>query len=316
VVNDELPAGIWVIPRAGRYSAFITHHSALPNPFPPNWEEATIKLRANMPTEVTAGALGVAMAEEKGTDHESHMLPRRRKAPFVEILFVVFVIAGAVVLLMPSVGSQVPWRRVRCNQNLISIGLAIHNYCTKYGSYPPAYTVDRQGRRMHSWRLLLLEFLDADLYSKYDLREPWNSPANLAVVSQIKKNDPYRCPTEDAGDPLWTSYVMLVGPRAFSAGPTGRKPQEIADGASNTVMVVEMSPSGIPWSAPHDLDAEEMSFTINDRDRVGPRSCHPGGANFVLADASVRFFSTQCCNEDTLKALTTINGGEAVNPPD
>jgi hypothetical protein len=256
------------------------------------------------------------MAEKKGMEHQTHVLPRRGKSVFVGVLIVVLLVAGAMMLLMPSVGSGPAPNRVRCNQNLINIGLAIHKYRAKYGCYPPAYTVDRQGHRMHSWRVLLLEFLDPDLYAKHDLRQPWNSPINLAVASQMKKDGPYRCPTEDTGDPLWTSYVMLVGPGAFSAGPTGRKPEEITDGASNTAMVVEMSPSGILWSAPYDLDVEEMSFRINDRDHVCPRSCHPGGANVLRADVYVIFMEDRSDDDGArLKAITTINGGEDVKLP-
>jgi prepilin-type processing-associated H-X9-DG protein len=265
------------------------------------------------------------MANEESTKTNAKTLPKRRNGiqwreyvwPAIWIGFVLLVLGSC--LLPPVVANREAMERIRCNNNLKKIGLAMLNYQSKYGVYPPAYTVDKQGRRMHSWRALLLEFFDTDLYPKYDFGQPWNSPGNLAVAKMMKPDGPYRCPSEkleDSGDSTWTSYVMLVGPRAFGNGSTGRKPKEITDKADETLAVVEMSPSGIVWTAPYDLNTAEMSFVINDRDRVGPRSCHPGGANFVLADASVRFLSTQCCNEETLKALATINGGEAVKPPD
>ena len=87
-----------------------------------------------------------------------------------------------------------------CN-NLHKIALAVLNYEVKYGRFPPAYTVDKKGRRMHSWRVLILEFLDSDLYAQYDFSRPWNSPGNLAFAKKMRKDGPYLCPSEDPSRP-------------------------------------------------------------------------------------------------------------------
>jgi len=47
----------------------------------------------------------------------------------------------------------------QCKNNLKQIGLAFHDYHDKFGSFPPAYTVDSNGRLLHSWRSLLLPYL-------------------------------------------------------------------------------------------------------------------------------------------------------------
>ncbi|MCG2683896.1 MAG: DUF1559 domain-containing protein [Planctomycetales bacterium] len=44
-------------------------------------------------------------------------------------------------------------------------------------------------------------------------------------------------------------------------------------------------------------------------------SRHPGGANFALADGHVTFFN-ETINQQTLKALTTRNGGEVIDGTD
>jgi prepilin-type processing-associated H-X9-DG protein len=200
-----------------------------------------------------------------------------------------------------------------CGRKLQRIAIAMLNYENKYHRFPPAYTVDKQGRRTHSWRVLILEFLDLDLYAQYDFSRPWNSRENLAFAMKMKmkKDGPYCCPAQDIKDALYTSYVMPVGSTAFSNGPPGRKLEEITDGLSDTLMVVEMSPSGVLWTEPCDLDVSEVSFKINDPDRVCLRG-HPGGANVVFADGHVEFLSQGKSADDEahLKAITTINGGE------
>ncbi len=63
------------------------------------------------------------------------------------------------VLLMPfSRGREAP-RRTQCKNNLKQIGLAFHNYHDDHGVFPPAYTVDENGTRLHSWRTLILPYL-------------------------------------------------------------------------------------------------------------------------------------------------------------
>lgn len=223
-----------------------------------------------------------------------------------------------ILLLLPAVSPcREAARRMQCVNNLKNIMLAMRNYSIKYGCYPPAYTVDKNGQRMHSWRALLLEFMDRKLYDQYDYTHPWNSPGNLAVAEKIGEKDPYHlyhCPTELGDHPQSsanTSYVMLVGPQAFSNGSIGRKPAEITDKPEDTIAVVEMSPSGIPWTAPYDLNVAEMSSKVNDPGAAGIRSCHPNGAYVAFCDGSVRFrYNDSQEFEKYLKALATVDGGE------
>jgi hypothetical protein len=218
-----------------------------------------------------------------------------------------------IALLLPLLKSPPFDGTPPCQRNLHNIAIALLNYEAKYDRLPPAYTVDKQGHRMHSWRVLVLEFLDPDLYAQYDFSRPWNAPANLAFAKKMKKDGPYFCRSEEIKDTLWTSYVMFVGPTAFSDGPTGRKLKEIADGdgMANTAALIEMSPSGILWTAPYDLNVAEMSFRINDEVQPAPRSCH-GGVNVQFVDGHQEFFpaSESVDDEAHLKAVVTINGGE------
>ena len=98
-----------------------------------------------------------------------------------------------IAIMLPSVGSRPAPKRGRCANNLKAIGVAMHDYHDVYGCCPPAYTTDKNGRPMHSWRVLLLPFLGReDLYEKYDLNEPWDSPKNIDVFRHMP--DVFSCP--------------------------------------------------------------------------------------------------------------------------
>ena len=254
------------------------------------------------------------MSEENHVEESSNPTPARRKFlgcggrvwAAAGLLFLFFLIA----LWLPAVSScREAARRVQCRDNLKQIGLALHNYHEKYGCYPPAYTVDKQDRPMHSWRALLLEFLDPKLYTQYDFDQPWDSPDNLAFADVLAKDGPYYCPSDFDRGRYDTSYVMLVGPDAFSDAPAVRKKKDITDKLDETIIVVEMSHSGIYWMEPRDLNVSKMSFKINDMNQIGLRSEHSGGLHVLFADGSARFLS-ESMDPEVYEAMITINGGE------
>ncbi len=206
-------------------------------------------------------------------------------------------------------------RRCQCRNNLKQIALALHNYHKTYGCFPPAYTVDGRGQRIHSWRALILPFVEGGYKNgDYDFNQPWNSPKNIAFAEESSLFETFSCPTEylDPTDRRTTSYVMLVGPNAFANGSTCRKLEDITDKLGKTIIVGELSHSGILWTEPSDLDVSTMSFKLNDPNHVGLRSDHSGGVHVAFADGSVSFLYDSIAPE-ALEAMTTINGGEEID---
>jgi len=207
--------------------------------------------------------------------------------------------------------------QLHCANQVQQIGLAIHNYAQLYHCFPPAYTIDRDGRRLHSWRTLILPYIFSDdSYKKIRFDEPWDSLHNRDAFRDVlkKMRDPsyyYHC--FDATTPASeTSFVMVVGSNTISDGPHSARFDDIKDGLSSTIMFVEIKNSGIQWAEPRDLDFASMSFRINDPNRQGISSEHPGGAFAVFADGSVRFIKDDV-DPKIVKALITINGGEDVS---
>ncbi len=71
--------------------------------------------------------------------------------------------------------------------NLKQIGLAMHNYESTFGTFPPAYIADKAtGKPLLSWRVAILPFLEQDaLYKQFHLDEPWDSAHNKTLIARM-----------------------------------------------------------------------------------------------------------------------------------
>lgn len=219
----------------------------------------------------------------------------------------ILVILALVALLLPAVGAaREAARRVQCSNNVKQIVLAMYNYQDAYGSFPPAYTVDANGKKLHSWRTLILPYLEQDaLFRQINLNEPWDSPSNAPFAQMAGKV--FHCPSHAAGD-LGSSYVLVVGPKTIFDGNKGKKLFEITDGTSNTVMVVEWPGANKNWMEPTDLD---LNLFVQG---AGTGGHHKGTFTAGFADGSVRSLSSTT-DPGTRQAMGTAAGGEVLMLP-
>jgi prepilin-type processing-associated H-X9-DG protein len=245
--------------------------------------------------------------------------PGAESSSAATVIIILAVVLGVVVvgvgllaaLLIPAVGAaRSAAKRAVCSNNLKQIGLAMHNYHDVYKCFPPAYVADKKGKPMHSWRTLLLPYMDMDaLYRQYNLDEPWNGPSNRMITDMPIQT--YRCP-ESANVKLEeTSYVMVCGPGAFGNKTKATALSDIRGGASHTIMIVEIANSGIKWAEPRDLDAAVLEAGINDPAGEGVQTNHLQGINVLFADGSVRFLSGSA-DPEILKKMISIAGDETV----
>ena len=220
-------------------------------------------------------------------------------------LFVCLATIGVLLaLLLPATRRARPAAyRMQCSNNLKQIGLALLSYESTYRRLPPAYTVDSNGNRLHSWRTLILPYLEQnDLYSRVDFSKPWDDPANEAVCRELLPV--YRCPSNSTQRGQ-TTYMVVVTANSCLQPGKGRKLADCSDPLSDTVLVYEAEPSqAVHWMSPQDAD-EAMFVASNENSKTA----HTGGRTACFGDGSVRFLSSRVPPK-ILHGFITIDGGE------
>lgn len=190
--------------------------------------------------------------------------------------------------------------------------MAMSNYQSLHGTYPPAFIADASGQPIHSWRVLLLPLLDEqELYDAYRFDEPWNGPHNRDLAKRMP--DVYRCAWNFDRLSTNTSYVVVVGQETMFPGGKARAAPP-ADGFGTTLLAVELADSGISWLEPRDIEFDAIDFDLTTHPEGYLRFSHPqDGHNSVrgaLADGS-RFWR-EFDSGETLRAWLTADGGESI----
>lgn len=196
-------------------------------------------------------------------------------------------------LLLPAVSSaREAARRMSCSSNLKQIGLALHNYHDTHGRFPPAWLAGENGKPMHSWRVLILPYIESsDLYAQYDFNEPWNGPNNSKLASRMPRS--YLCPSHDDSAP-YCSYHVVTGPAASFRGAEPRDLGEFTNGTHRTVLSMEDSSRRVHWMEPRDITYEQALAAFQyDLGSTHRRQDffweYYGGRNVLMADGSVHF---------------------------
>jgi Protein of unknown function (DUF1559) len=188
--------------------------------------------------------------------------------------------------------------------------LAVANYHETFGSLPPAFVLGPDGTPWHSWRVLILPYLEQGaVYAAYRFDEPWDGPNNRELADKV--GSIYLRSGLDPASRQTTSFVAVVGPETAWPGAKALKIGELGDGTSKTLLAVEVPDGDIPWMAPIDLRFDRMSFRINDRSGRGLGS-RLGGARVVTVDGSVKTVKDTLAPE-RLRALLTANSHEPID---
>jgi hypothetical protein len=216
-------------------------------------------------------------------------------------------IGVAVGLLLPAIQqAREAARRMACSSNLRQCGIAILNYEYTYKKMPAGAIVDKAtGMPLLSWRVAILPFAEQqELYSKFKLDEPWDSPHNIKLVDQMPAF--LKCPSSMVPNGK-TTYLAASSAEAAFHPTVPTKLASFTDGTSNTIMLVEVEDAhAVPWTAPMDFEPTPASV----KNILG--SNHFGGYHVTMADCSVRFLE-ESLDAKELMALFTRAGGEVTS---
>jgi hypothetical protein len=221
------------------------------------------------------------------------------------------VIALFIFLLLPNVRyAPEAARRMQCSNHLKQIGLALQNYHDGYGTLPPAYVADAEGKPMHSWRVLILPYMEhKGLYTRYNFNEPWNGPNNSRLHREVVHE--FCCPSRSRQESTETSYVAVVDPQTAWPREKAIGFSSVTDGNSNTILVVEMAKSGIHWMEPRDLQMAEIPIAVNQKGSRGISSEHANVALALFADGHTAAL-TYNTPAEIIRRLLTIADGEQI----
>jgi prepilin-type N-terminal cleavage/methylation domain-containing protein/prepilin-type processing-associated H-X9-DG protein len=186
-------------------------------------------------------------------------MSRRRLAfTLVEILVVIAVIGVLVALLLPAIQStRERARRVQCQSQLGQLILAVHNYESLHGIYPPG-TIDAKGPVLnaqlgyhHNWIIQILPHLEfTNTWAAIDKRFGVYHAKQLPVLSVPPKLlDCPSCPAP-RGNPCYAG-VHHDAEKPIDAADSGMfflnsslRIDDVPDGLTHTIFLGEKMPDG------------------------------------------------------------------------
>ncbi|MCU0710623.1 MAG: DUF1559 domain-containing protein [Pirellula sp.] len=240
------------------------------------------------------------------------MASRKKWAPIgiIAIALATVVVAGGVgvYFAIPFITKKAALAAQRSDSsNMIAIAEALNAYALRYGTYPTPVVKDNSGTPLYSWRVLILPFLGyQQLYDRFQLDQPYDSPANLSLAIEMPRV--FASSFTGSGNVDQTNYSLLVGPGTLfpASGPLSP-----ADAEDPTILVVETNDGMCSWSEPMDIDVGKgLSIGSKPMKHIG--GIHKGVA--IVVTVKEEAYAIPATNSQVLvDALVTPKGGETAD---
>jgi prepilin-type processing-associated H-X9-DG protein len=264
------------------------------------------------------------------------MTRSNRAVSLIEVLVVIGLFGVLIGLLLPAIQNvRTKAAKTSCQNNLKQVGLALHNYESSHGCFPPSsyeriplnLPVPHDPNQILSWRALILPQIEQEnlwelsvqacnIESKAFLNPPHVGNATVIPIYVCPSDDRLRIPLQraDGIQVACTSYIGVAGyiitgvsylqGMLGTNGPKGSRDvvrlTDVSDGTSQTVAVGERPP-------PESLQAGQWYSKVLD----GSSIIYPGPDEALLANGPIASGDYQC-----QLALTRYGPGRIDNPCD
>ncbi len=193
-------------------------------------------------------------------------------------------------------------------KRLRELALGMHNYESATGHFPPSLEAREPKTDRLSWRVHILPFLgESELYDKFALDEPWDSPTNIKLLPEMPNvfsdyGSKLLAPVD--AKPGYTTIVAPSSERTILGAPRKVTFRSIIDGSSNTILLVIVKDKlAVPWTAPQDyvFDPKDPAAGLKFTDSKTP---------VVLCDTSTNLL----VEDNDWKTLFEMNDGKVAQP--
>ncbi len=213
----------------------------------------------------------------------------------VELLVVIAIIGILVGLLLPAVqAAREAARRMQCSNNILQLGIALHNYEMAHRVLPSG-TVDDKGPIVHlprgfhhNWIMQILPMMDESVaFKKIDQTQSIYSQANFPVRAYSLPS--LRCPSSPWAQGPHSSYAGVHDSREVPIDVNNNgvlflnshvRFDDITDGVSHTLFAGEktIEPTDLGWSSGTRTTLRNMGSPFNNSTAAGGVSLPAGFA--------------------------------------
>ncbi len=168
---------------------------------------------------------------------------------------------------------------------------AFLQYKSVNGIWPPASVSDPDGKLLHSWRVLILPYLEAnEIFNRYSLAVPWNVEPNSNLIDIKSTNSKERVSEIYCGGTSRFTQILLLLPNdsktnpAQSYGLDDRNENWRATSSlfDDRIFLLFVRESAIHWLEPRDYTFDDVSRPVGKSSVEAGLAIFPDGTTKLL----------------------------------